>query len=118
MKRLIRSTIDISHIPDENKNGDCFVVALNLVMDNPSYKLVHGIVTGQGVISGIQYCHAWVESGNVVIDDTVDIVIPKDIYYDIGNISITKEYAYKEALERALKYETYGPWDSVFADYP
>ena len=121
MKRYISASRDYSDIPEENKNGDCFVVALNKFMEDPQrYKLVHGVVTGQGAIAGIQYCHAWVEDGDNVIDMTLPAdmrVFPKDAYYAIGNIKITKKYNYRQTLENVCKYETYGPWDKVFDNY-
>lgn len=121
MKRYIKAKVDISDIPDENKHGNCFVVSLEKFMENPTrYKLVHGVVTGQGVLEGIPYCHAWVEDGDTVIDMTLPSSMrrfPKDAYYSIGNIEITKKYNHRQVLENVCKYETYGPWDKVFEDY-
>ena len=111
-------------IPEENKHGDCFVQALNTFLENPKkYILVHGVVTGQGPLAGVQYCHAWVidERKDIVIDKTLPKQyqeMPVGIYYWTGKISITKEYNYKEVLEMIDKYETYGPWDKVFEKYP
>ena len=120
MKRYIKS-VDYSDIPEENKNGDCFVVALNKAIEQPKrYKLVHGVVTGQGVLEGIQYCHAWVEDGDTVIDMTLSPAmqrLPKIAYYGIGNIKITRSYNYRQILENVCEYETYGPWDKVFEGY-
>ena len=74
MKIFIKGAVDLSDIPEENKHGDCFVVALHTFLENPKrYVLVHGVVTGQGPLEGIEYCHAW------VIDDSNDIVIDKKI---------------------------------------
>ena len=113
---------DLSNIPEENKNGNCFVVAFNEVVHNPDmgYKLVHGIVTGQGAIQGLQYCHAWVEKDGKVIDKTLPTHMqefPLEFYYAIGNIKKVKKYTYKQTLENACKYETYGPWDPMFGGY-
>lgn len=121
MKKYIKSEKDYSNIPEENQHGDCFVVALNKWMENPErYTLVHGVVTGQGAIDGVKYTHAWVEDGNNVIDMTLpeDMqVFPKDAYYAIGNIKITRKYKYKDVLNNVCTYETYGPWDKVFDGY-
>ena len=119
----IMNSIDISNIPEENKNGNCFEVALNKFMQNPKrYTLVHGVVTGQGPLEGIQYCHAWVidEKTDKVIDMTLPSgkqQIPVGLYYYIGKISITKEYDASEVLDMLDKYGTYGPWDSIFDPY-
>ncbi len=124
MKKYIKtSKVDLSDIPEENKNGDCFVVALKKFMENPKrYTLVHGVVTGQGPIEGIEYNHAWVidEKTDTVIDMTLpkgNQKIPVGLYYYIGKISITKEYKGPEVLKMLDKYGTYGPWDSVFDQY-
>jgi hypothetical protein len=53
--------IDTSKLSPKNKNGDCFKVAANYVVDNSIFGstkdllLVHGEVTGQGSIAGIRY---------------------------------------------------------------
>lgn len=120
----IMNTVDISDIPEENKHGDCFVVALHKFMENPKrYTLVHGVVTGQGPLEGIQFCHAWVidEKTDNVIDMTLPAgqqKIPVNLYYHIGCIDITKEYNASQVYKMIDKYGTYGPWDSVFNDYP
>ena len=124
MKKYIRSAINLDDIPEENKHGDCFVVALHKFMENPKrYTLVHGIVTGQGAIEGIQYCHAWVidEPTDMVIDMTLPSgsqQIPVNLYYYVGKITITREYKASEVSKMLNKYGTYGPWDKVFDGYP
>jgi len=112
-------SVNLDDIPDENKNGNCYQVALNTFMENPSkYKLVHGIVTGQSAISGIQYGHAWVEDGDMVIDNTVPIKIPKVVYYAIGNIEYVKSYNSTDVWKMLDKFGTYGPWDKKILQYP
>lgn len=115
---------DLSDIPEENKHGNCFVVALNKFMENPrKYTLVHGVVTGQGPLEGIQYCHAWVEDS---FGDVWDGTLPEpfcngishEFYYSLGKIKITRKYDAKKVYDMLDKYETYGPWDSVFNKYP
>ena len=119
----IMNTVDISDIPEENKHGNCYVVALHKFMENPKrYTLVHGVVSGQGPLEGIEYNHAWVidEKTDTVIDMTLpkgNQKIPVGLYYYIGKISITREYKGPEVLEMLDKYGTYGPWDSVFDNY-
>lgn len=113
---------DLSGIPEENKHGDCFVVALNTFLKNPRrYRLVHGVVTGQGPLEGVEYCHAWVLDGDTVIDNTLPSnlrKLPMDLYYMIGNIQITREYDAEDVRDMLDEYETYGPWDPVFDAYP
>lgn len=118
MKVLCKT--DLSNIPEENKHGNCFVEALHTFLKNPTeYILVHGVVTGQGPLEGIEYCHAWVLDGDTVIDNTLqNNRIPAYLYYSIGNISLTREYDGQQVLEMMDKYGTYGPWDKVFDKYP
>lgn len=124
MKRYIKSNRDADelNVPDENKNGDCFEVALNTFFKDPSrYTLVHGVVNGQGPLEGIQYCHAWVidEDEDCVIDNTQPThkKLPTGLYYMLGKIETTREYGLSEAVEMMNKYGTYGPWDPVFDNY-
>lgn len=118
MKFKLQEKIGLEDIPDENKHGDCYVQALHYITSHPNVILVHGIVTGQGAISGIQYNHAWIEDGNNVIDKTINLTIPKEVYYAIGHIKLTKKYNYRQALEKALEFGTYGPWDKELMQYP
>lgn len=107
--------IEGRRIPKKNKGGDCFQVAANLATDfgSENLVLVHGIVTGQGPIEGIQYSHAWVEDGDQVIDKSNgrDIKLDKHLYYFVGRIEYTVRYTSDEAREMLLKTENYGPWD-------
>ena len=124
MKKYVSADVDLDSIPEENKHGDCFVVSLHKFMENPQrYTLVHGVVTGQGPLEGLQYCHAWVidERNEQVIDMTQPAgnqKIPVGLYYMVGKIEITREYRAKDVLQMLDKYETYGPWDPVFNKYP
>lgn len=120
----IESAVDILDVPESNRHGNCFEVALKEFLKNPKrYTLVHGVVVGQGPLDGLEYCHAW------VIDERTDTVIDKTqpqgkqkfpigLYYMIGKIEITKEYDLESVYEMVDKYGTYGPWDSVFNNYP
>lgn len=81
--------------------------------------ILHGVVTGQGPLEGIEYCHAWVIDGETVIDKTIPQKrIPVGLYYHIGKISITREYDKNDVMKMLDKYGTYGPWDPVFKNYP
>lgn len=115
----------ISKVPDANKHGNCYEIALKKMMEFytngvKNIKLVHGVVTGQGNIEGIEYGHAWIELNGTVFDfsNNREIVMSKKKYYELGNIKITKEYSYDDMLKQITKHETYGPWDKVFNKYP
>ena len=94
--------------------GNCFEVALLNATANPELDVVHGVVCGQGPLEGIAFPHAWNEWGGVVIDDSNgrSVEMPASAYYAIGNIDESKvfRYSYREAIEMAVDFETYGPW--------
>lgn len=95
--------------------GDCYEKALRFLQGNPSWSLVHGIVTGQGAIDGVRYGHAWCERDGVVWDPTHDREFPAAFYYLLGKIEYTKRYDFTAANQQALKTEIYGPWDETIA---
>jgi len=101
-------------IPKENMGGDCYQQALNYFNMNDC-DLVHGLVSGQGALTGIVYNHAWCENKGKIIDMTLpkDIQksIPIDAYYALGKIEITYKYNRESANEKMVEYGTYGPWE-------
>lgn len=112
-------------IPAANKNGDCFQAAWRAFYQNLSSKalLVHGIITGQGPIEGINYNHAWVEIGEIVIDKTIPLFakgFPRDAYYRLARVQEDKLFKYtaKDVAEKAQQFQTYGPWEDVLWQYP
>lgn len=98
-----------------NDGGDCYEVAANLVLENPEYTLVHGIVTGQGDLRGVRYGHAWVEYEGNVIDKSNgrELEFPKEVYYAIGNIDPNDQYQYNaKEIRKIIQYEKHwGPWE-------
>jgi hypothetical protein len=103
-------------IPAKNKNGDCYQAAYRYATSNTQNKptVVHGMVTGQGVLKGIKYDHAWVEEGDTVIDKSngQDIRIPKEAYYALGDIqeNQTIRYSVNDVFKYAEETGTYGKW--------
>jgi hypothetical protein len=77
-------------------NGSAFLEAGHANSDNPK-KLVHGIVINQ--IDHKPMSHCWIESGETVFDysNGRKIVLPKMVYYSIGNITEENlfKYSYK-----------------------
>ena len=104
-----------------NRGGDCYEAAGRFITDagmfgsDEDLTLVHGIVSGQGELTGIDYGHAWVEDGNIVIDKANgrDLKIPKQVYYSIGNIEKSKTYRYtiRETRKKIVDSGHWGPWD-------
>lgn len=113
--REARTAFDV---PDEHRGGNCFEVALRNVMDdgpNGTMLLCHGVVTGQGPLSGIRFTHAWNEIGGYVLDESNgnSVLTPVDNYYAIGDIDPDEvfKYDFREMGENVLMYGTYGPWE-------
>lgn len=102
--------------------GDCYEANGRYFMDKSLYggdgnmRLVHGEVTGQGSLEGVNYGHAWVEDGNTVIDMSNGraVRMPKAAYYALGNIEANDnmhKYTASEFRRNVLKHEHWGPWD-------
>jgi hypothetical protein len=96
--------------------GDCFVVAANLMLDDARLTLVHGQPTGTGgEAAGLVYWHAWCELDGMVIDRSNgnDVTLPAVLYYAVGNIDpdACRYYSAYEALAEMHDYGHYGPWD-------
>ena len=104
-------------------NGTCYVDAYRYFMDNYSkdknLRLVHTLVDGQGALDGIRYNHAFLVSGNTVIDPSQPgrQKFPKNLYYTIGNINTKSkeyfEYTFDDVIKKSGQYGTYGPWEKV-----
>jgi hypothetical protein len=103
-------------------SGDCYEANGRYFMDKSLYggdgnlRLVHGEVTGQGPLEGVNYGHAWVEDGNTVIDMSNGraVRMPKAAYYALGNIEANDnmhKYTASEFRRNVLKHEHWGPWD-------
>ena len=97
-------------------SGDCYKAAVNVLMQNTNDGvLVHGMVDGQGKLTGIRFGHAWVELDNKVLDysNGKKLTLPKKAYYSMGNVEPKecKYYKYKEAATFMLDTGHYGPWE-------
>jgi hypothetical protein len=111
--------ISAKGVPKECTGGDCYIISGKYVMDHAfmgdanDLFLVHGIVTGQGKIQGIEYDHAWVEKGDNVLDMSCgrNIEMPKQVYYALGNIKRIIKYTPDEMRKKINQYKHWGPWD-------
>jgi hypothetical protein len=108
-------------IPKSCQAGDCYCAAGHYLMEHgmskPNLVLVHGEVTGQGKIKNIKYGHAWIEDGDMVIDNSQGrhIELPKMVYYALGNIEPEKTFRYtlEQMRKKILDTEHWGPWELV-----
>lgn len=95
----------------DKKGGNCYEVAARVLVDRklPQGVLVHGSVwhpkTGR-------HGHAWVEMGDVVFDfaNNKSAVMRKEKYYSLGRVQNTKKYTRKQAVDKMLDTEHFGPW--------
>ena len=104
------------------KLGDCYEANGNyfmnkaFILSNSKMRLVHGEVTGQGSLEGVNYGHAWVEDGDTVIDVSggKSLRIPKAVYYALGGIDKNNnlhKYDLADFRRKIAEYEHWGPWD-------
>ena len=114
--------------------GDCYETTGHFAMDlkmskKPldDWRLVHGVVTGEGQIEGVEFTHSWMELGKdwdyrLVFDysNDRDISMLATDYYMRGQIKQSKvrRYAIKEALKLMVKNGHFGPWDEFFGRWP
>lgn len=99
--------------------GDCYEANGRYFLNNlgnKNLRLVHGEVTGQGGLAGVNYGHAWLEDGDTVIDvsNGRNLRLPKIVYYALGGIDRNDNYHVYDASkfsQRLTKHEHWGPWD-------
>lgn len=105
--------------------GDCYEANGKFFMgqtlpflggSSKNMRLVHGEVTGQGSLAGVNYGHAWVEDGDTVIDKSngKNIRMPKAVYYALGGIDRNDnlhKYTPEEFRRKVSRHEHWGPWD-------
>ena len=101
---------------------DCYQAAGRFLMDKwaggceHEFTLVHGIVTGQGEIAGVRYGHAWVEDEKELVYDYSndrEIILPKMLYYAIGQVSNTVHYTIDEVRGLVVETGIWGAWDET-----
>jgi hypothetical protein len=101
--------------------GDCFYIHAKHrnVAKMFGLVIVHGVVTGQGVLTGVQYSHCWFECPNYGtvydITNTQLITLPIGDYYAIGRVVDAPgklvKYTPDEVNAKMLLTGHYGPWD-------
>lgn len=106
-------------------SGDCFEVAANMVLRDPTLTLVHGTAVGQGPIEGVHHAHAWCERtdviqlpdyGEVEVITAIDrsngktLEMPAALFYNIGRIYGIHRYDHDAMCRQMITHEHYGPW--------
>jgi ADP-ribose pyrophosphatase YjhB (NUDIX family) len=108
-------------------SGDCFFSAISKAQElaeaYDNVRVVHGVPLGTGgEAEGLRYPHAWVEFtqniGGIDIEFIADfsngneVVIPKELYYKVGNIDpeFNRAYSINEIEEKIEENGHAGPW--------
>ena len=83
--------------------------------DKSKFKVVHGTVTDKWKKPPKPVSHGWVEMGDLVFDDQTKYTKPngieKDLYYEMYQPEIKKEFTAEESIFNCVKYGGEGPWD-------
>ena len=96
--------------------GNCYEDCLRFLLKSPGRAelvLVHGEPT-LTVAPFIQFGHAWLELGPLVLDVTAKSTVLRDVYYRAGKIDPNKcsRYDLPEAVRMMHQHGTFGPWGS------
>ena len=84
--------------------GDCYEANGRFVMDSDkNYMLCHGVAILK--TDGLPFGHCWIENGDFVIDKSngLDIKLPIDYYYSMGNIPVAGYKIYKYSRMEVIK---------------
>lgn len=118
---------DFARSADSSAPGNCYQVALEMILDaqllglkNP--KVIHATVLGNGGdVNGVRYGHGWVEADFEGYGGTYRValdwssfhrsVVLADAYRRMGNAKDIHEYTRDEAMRWAMREEVYGPWE-------
>lgn len=105
--------------------GNCYKSAANTLMAHKKlgvaglpYDEDVFLVHGRPKLTKPPFCeygHAWLEWGDVVLDTETDNIIPRQLFYSVGNIDedTCVRYTYKMAQWFMLEYSHYGPWEGI-----
>lgn len=77
--------------------------------------LVHGVVETKGA----RLPHAWLEDtdSRIVWDAQSETVTVKELYYNLGKVSVIARYSIGRTLEKMRGSDHYGPWHPAFSTY-
>ena len=96
--------------------GNCYKVAAQLMLKgNEKYVLCHGLKEGQRVHEGELVGHAWIEFGDMVIDNSNDqkIFMKKEDYYKKYKVVAVRHYTLEDTKAMLNKFRHYGAWDDA-----
>lgn len=131
----VRASLDVPRDAFTNRplyeKGNCYENAIIAMIhevppgERHNYRVVHGIVTGQGKIKGVRYGHAWIEYrmrfGNedtgviIAYDPAMNVRIPAEHYRALGNASNIKAYTFEQMRDLMASTKHCGPWDETIS---
>lgn len=117
MKILLRQAMKSKEILEGG--GNCYQANCEkfLELHMEQLTLVHGLVVGKGVT----HPHCWVEDtkNETVLDfsNGNSYELPKEVYYNLGQVSRTKHYSIKEVYKQLVIHNHYGAWDEFYLNY-
>ena len=105
------------NIPKVKYNGNCYSANAKHLLyevkpsDAINYKVCHGVAINRA--DGKPYGHCWLEYKGMVIDKSngLDVELPMEMYYDIGNIKKVYKYTADEVRNKLIEFEHWGAWD-------
>ena len=88
--------------------------------DKSKFKVVHGTVTDKWKKPPKPVVHGWVEMGDLVFDSQTSATKPngieKEVYYDMYQPEVYKEFTAEEAVINCATMGGEGPWDDDLYD--
>lgn len=94
-----------------SREGRCFELSFQIVLDRDDWALVHGLVNGAPPASRIE--HAWVERSGIVYDPVLDRAMPLSQYRrEFAAVEIER-YDKAAACRAMLDQGHSGPWIHV-----
>jgi len=98
------------HEVEDRRIGDCHEAAFRFLQErrnDPNLVMVQALVTGVGRVKGIKFAHSFVldTKRNLVFEvaNGKRTVLPKDIYYSIGNVVEYGRYSFLECVDKILE---------------
>lgn len=125
MGRSVKSVVSFGPmglrlLPVQKHN--CYQNALEHVVENRDWMLVHGVCLGTGEQNlGQAFGHAWLEKELVpglmmCYDPTHSMMVSAKTYYAAGMIGYTVRYSVQEAGRLYLRHNHFGPWDAKISE--
>jgi len=99
---------------NRNDLGDCFARCYEFIIQkdlDSGFRLIHGLIIGQGEIEGVEHGHAWIEVDGNVFDLEYGVHMKVRDYERLARLVIKRTYSVEDALNYGAYHEHYGPWD-------